>query len=546
MALGALFAVLGLVVHAPAFEGPFLSDDRYYIVANPAVRDPSPENLRRILDPMSDLTLIVANWAPVHLLAHALQWQLFGERVRGYHVTNAVAHAAASTLLVAVLAGAGVPHAAAALGGAFFLVHPANVEVVGWISQIKTLLAMVAMLAALLLRGRRPLLGSLAFALALLCKALAAIALPVALAMEWVRAPSAAGEAAGRRRLAYLAAWTGIFAVFAVVQFVAFRHAHQGVEPLVGDLDTRLWSSAAIGMRYLVMAATSLGVSAFHEPQPVTSPLDPWVLGALAAGALLGARTLVSLRRRREEAVWWIWAAGSFAPVAQVFPFLYPMADRYLYFILPGLIGGVLLAGRSALAGLAPGRRRAAARAAALLAAGACAAFAVHAHARAALWTADGRLLLDAALHYPEGPTAWYLRARQAALEGDPERAVAALRRATPDLRRGVEGLLADDALARLRGAPAFEGFLREIAARSVADFARFGRLTEANLIKLAQAHLVLGDAEAARDALERALALQGLYQPEIRGLLEQAEMLRRRPSGGPGAPRAAGAGPLR
>jgi len=536
--------VASLVVHAPSFDGPFLSDDRYYIVANPAVREPSPESLRAILDPTSDLTLIVANWAPAHLLAHALQWQVFGERVRGYHVSNVLVHAAASTLLVAVLAGAGIPPGAAALGGAFFLLHPANAEVVGWISQIKTLLAMAAMLVALLLRGRRPWLGSVAFALALLSKALAAIALPVAAAMEWARAGSGTQEEAGRRRLGYLAAWAGVFAVFAVVEFVAFRHANQDVGTLTADLATRLCSSAAIAMRYLVMAATSLGVSAFHEPEPVTSPLDPWVLGALAAGALLGWRTLVTLRRRQEEAVWWIWAAGSFAPVAQVFPFIYPMADRYLYFILPGLIGGALLWGRAAGARLEPERRRAAGRAAALLAVGACLAFAVHSHARAGLWTSDGKLLLDTMKHYPEGPTAWYLRARRAAMEGDPQRAVEALRRATPDMRRGVEDLLSDDALARLRGAPAFEAFLREIAGRAVVHLGRFERLTEANLIKLAQAHLVLGDAAAARNALERALAMQGRYEPHIRSLLEQAEALER--GRGAGAPRAAGPGPLR
>ena len=42
----------------------------------------------------------------------------------------------------------------------------------------------------------------------------------------------------------------------------------------------------------------------------------------------------------------WAWAVVSYGPISQVFPFLYPLADRYLYFILPGLIGGVLLAAR--------------------------------------------------------------------------------------------------------------------------------------------------------------------------------------------------------
>ena len=53
-----------------------------------------------------------------------------------------------------------------------------------------------------------------------------------------------------------------------------------------------------------------------------------------------------TLARRELEAAFWVAAAASFAPVSQVFPFLNPVADRYLYCILPGLIGGALCWGR--------------------------------------------------------------------------------------------------------------------------------------------------------------------------------------------------------
>ena len=58
---------------------------------------------------------------------------------RGHHVVNVVLHALASVLLVARL-----PRVRAArapprcCGGAFFLAHPANVEAVAWISQLKS------------------------------------------------------------------------------------------------------------------------------------------------------------------------------------------------------------------------------------------------------------------------------------------------------------------------------------------------------------------------------------------------------------------------
>ena len=97
----------------------------------------------------------------------------------------------------------------------------------------------------------------------------------------------------------------------------------------------------AIGCRYRVMAFTGLGVSPFHEPDLDTSWIDPWWLGGLVLGGFFAWKTVTSLVQRREGAAWWMWAAAAYLPISQIFRFLIPMGDRYLYFILPGLIGGV-------------------------------------------------------------------------------------------------------------------------------------------------------------------------------------------------------------
>jgi hypothetical protein len=524
---GLLFAALlaaSLAVHGPALSGPFVSDDRYYLLDNLYVRQLTPSHALAILDPTSDVTLMTANWAPVHLYAHAVQWRLFGNQVVPYHVCNLALHAGASTLLVALLLGAGLGSAAALVGGAVFLLHPANVEAVAWVSQIKTLLAMLLMLAALVWRETRPALSTLAFALGLLSKALAAIALPFAAVQTWVRAASGADGRLERRASAgVLAAWAAVFAVFALVQFVAFRHANQSVGA-AGELATRVYTAAALGARYLAMAATGYGVSAFHEPAPVRSALDPWVIAALVAGLALAARTLWCLRARREEAAWWILAAGSWLPIAQVFPFLYPMADRYLYFILPGLIGGVLLAGRELLARLAPPARVTAARVALAFGVLACVGFAVQSHDRAAVWRSEAALLADSVEHYPNGPTALWLRARDAALRGDDVAALAALRAATVSGPRGFHETATEPAFARLRGRQDFEALLDDLARRQIASILRARRLTEANLMHLALAYARIGDTAAARDALERALAQGGAYAGPIREQLRALE----------------------
>jgi hypothetical protein len=524
-ALAAAFIATSLVVHGPALSGPFLSDDLHNVALNRYVHELSRTNALALLDPTSDVALMNANWAPVHFFVHALQWRLFRDDVTPYHLCNVALHASASTLLVSLLRASAVPRLAALLAGLFFLLHPANVEAVAWISQIKTLLAANLMLIALLWRERRPAPATIAFALALLAKALAAIALPFAAVVAWARAGGPKGVPS-RRTTPVLLAWTAVFAAFAAVEIVAFQHANQTVAPVTSALGVRALTSAAIGARYLAMAATGYGVSAFQEPGPVTSIGDAWVAAALVAGLALGSRVIVCLRARREEAAWWLLAAGSWVPVAQVFPFLYPMADRYLYFILPGMIGGTLLAGRDALALLAPPARATAARIAVALAVVACLAFAWTSRGRAALWTSEARLLADTIRHYPSGPTAQFLRAKEAARRGDVGAAVAGLRVATARGPRGFADVVADVELARLRGTPEFDALLLQLARRQIDEMRGFARLTEVNLMHLAQAHAFVGDLAAARGALERALALEGPWSSEIRAQLEQLRAL--------------------
>ena len=78
----------------------------------------------------------VENYAPVHLLLHAFEWSLFGENVRGYHLVNLGVHALAALLLAIFFRRTGIPRNAALGAAAIFLVHPANVEAVAWISQL--------------------------------------------------------------------------------------------------------------------------------------------------------------------------------------------------------------------------------------------------------------------------------------------------------------------------------------------------------------------------------------------------------------------------
>jgi hypothetical protein len=514
--LAAAFLGAALTLYQPALDGPFLSDDFHYVRDNPYIHELSAENLGILLDPSGAATLSIVNYSPVQLLVHALAWQAFGAETPGHHLINVALHSAASLLLVAFFLSTGIPRAAALLAGVVFLVHPANVEAVAWISQLKSTLAMLLSLVALLAWRRRPLLGSALFALALLAKPAAAFALPVAALLDWTRED--------RPRWGWLALWAAMFAGYAVAEFATHQRTGAAEARLHDTPLVLLRTVAALSARYLVMAATSVGVSAFQEPEPATSPLDPWWLGSLVLLGLLGWRVVVVARRRDVEIAYWAWAVASFAPVSQIFPFLYPMADRYLYFILPGLLGGALLAIREGLERLpapAAPRRVQLERAAVALGVVAVLLFAARSHQRAAIWRSGAALNADAALHYPDGILANVLRAKGAALVGDADGAVEGLRRASERGYNRFEQVEADPAWDGVRTHPGFRSVVDEMAASWIESGRHKPNPTQIELRAIGHAHIARREHEQALRVLERALALGGPRTPEIRAEVE-------------------------
>src|SRR5262245_14547212 len=408
------FAALVTWVYRAALQGPFVADDSVIYVTNPYTTAPTLENLLAILDPWGDAMRYSWNYAPLHLLLSAAQIQVFGAEMLGYHLVNVLLHALCALLLVALLASSQLPRGAALLGGLLFAFHPANVEAVAWAFQLKNVVAMSLGLGALLSLGRAPGWATLLFALALLTRITAAAFLPMAAAFLWARGWSEMRGSPWR----WLGAWLVLVAAVAIPQLDAFSYGGGLELPALADPQVRLRTTVAFGAQYLGMAATGLGVSAYHEPPPASSWLDPRWLAGLALCALLAWRLLYTLWHRREEAAWWLGAAAGFLPVSQVASFRYPVADRYLYFMLPGLIGGALLflhtTGRAWLRRVGSERLADAAGRAALIGGAALAlCFALHSARRATLWVEPFRLFVDAAVHYPEGSQANYVRAVQ-------------------------------------------------------------------------------------------------------------------------------------
>jgi hypothetical protein len=533
-----VFAVVGLVVYSPALSGDFISDDQHYVQNNPYVHTLNFDNLIAIWDPTSVVTILVENYAPVHLVLHGLEYQVFGQNVTGYHVVNVLLHALAALMLVEVYRRSGIAMGAGILGAGVFLLHPANVESVAWISQLKSSSALVLSLAALLLHPRRPLLAVVFFALALFAKPFAAFALIVVALFGWVRATpspddSTADTATPREsyRWPWLLGWIGTVVLFGVIEAFAFSHSAGQVPALYADLVTRFLTIFSIALRYLWMAVSGLGLSTFHEPPPVESVLDPWLIGSLVVLALLGWRLVICLRGRREEAVYWLWAVISFGPLSGVVPLPYPMADRYLYFVLPGLIGASLLAADEGITRL--GERLGGGEARKLqlrqIAVGASVLLLVHfaaaSYSRASVFRSAEGLMADAERNYPDGAAANTRKASRAARMGDFPSAVRHLKLAHARGYNRLDHLLQDPNYGPMQDYPEFVELKHAMADDWIGRLGGKPNPSQVEARAIAQAYIVKDDLPAALRAIEAGIAVPGPITDDLRG---DADMLRR------------------
>jgi hypothetical protein len=183
------------------------------------------------------------------------------------------------------------------------------------------------------------------------------------------------------------------------------------------------------------------------------------------------------------------------------------MADRYLYSLLPGLIGAVLCA-------LAPcvgkGGSRGARHAVAAGAIALVVVFSSQTFGRAAIWASPEAVMRDAARHYPDGISAHQLRARAAAERGDRAGALISLRAAFERGFDSYEAILRDAALAPMREDPGFREIVRDMAALAIARSSRNAEPSPVDLLARSRAHAVRDEWQEAVSDLEQLVDMHG------------------------------------
>jgi hypothetical protein len=315
-----------VVLYQPAVSlGFFNLDDEEYVVSNPHLRGPAGPSLVRILTQP-----YAANYSPTHLLSYFVDARLAGIDPRAFHLSShlwAGAVAGFVYLLAVMLLGrwwCGL------IAGALFVVHPAHVEAVAWISSRKDLVAaaftLPAMAAYLQYRRAGPrarawyAVSLVLFTFGLAGK-LSVVVAPAILFLLDVCVERRRGWGLVLDKIPY-----GLIALFFALRTMGAQPPtrHQPDLFVIGHSFLQNLKLLSGWGPYVVMRPRpELAISPFH-----------YAVVALAPFVLLGLPGLFG--RRRLVTVLFYWVVLALIP-SQVLSFVHPVADRYLFFPSVGL-----------------------------------------------------------------------------------------------------------------------------------------------------------------------------------------------------------------
>jgi Tfp pilus assembly protein PilF len=304
----AIVAAVAIALYANTLGGGFVYDDLNAVTQNAIVAE---GDVRAILTTPSWWGQGRGQlWRPLTTLTFAVEHAAYGFAPLGYHLANVVLHAAASALVLVVLAAAGVAPRVAFAAALLFAAHPVHTEVVAnvvgraeLLAAIGFLLAWRAWIAADARGGAWRLAAITLYVLAMLGKE-NAIALPAVLVYaDLLRRGDEPPRALLRRRLP---AYAGLLA--AAAGFVATRRLVLGaLTPKVDLLDNPLAVLPALPR--LLTAVDVLGLYALRLVAPLRLSADysydqiPAVHTPLAPGFLAGLAVVVLVI----GLAWWAW-----------------------------------------------------------------------------------------------------------------------------------------------------------------------------------------------------------------------------------------------
>ena len=139
--LNSAIVLLCIVATAVLYAGDlrlgfFRIDDQQYVVSNPWIQEVTWKHLAQILSSPYYL-----NYSPLHLLSYALDYSVAGLNAYAFHLSSNLWAGLVAGFVYLVALTITQQRITAVIAALLFVVHPAHVEAVAWVSNRKDLVA---------------------------------------------------------------------------------------------------------------------------------------------------------------------------------------------------------------------------------------------------------------------------------------------------------------------------------------------------------------------------------------------------------------------
>ncbi|MDD2365641.1 MAG: tetratricopeptide repeat protein [Desulfuromonadaceae bacterium] len=342
-ALILLAAVVAVYGRLAGYSFQTALDDNIYIMNNPISFGFSWDNVRAAFNITANKP--IGQYNPLSMLSFMLDFTIWrGLNPEGYHLTNIVVHLLNGLLVYRLLLRLHGERLIALLATAIFLLHPVQVESVGWISERKGLLSLFFMLISWesycryrdadnsrgkLLYG----VSVLSFTLSLLAKS-AGVILPVILLLY----DFCFGRKDSRLRLKDKIPYFIAAGIFSAIEIYLGQSKTGGatVGYHGGSPVATFYTMLTVFCRYFRLLLWPSGLNVEHLPPVYRSPDIPVV----AAFLLLSVMAYASYRLficNRKFGFWVLFFWIGLLPVSQIIPQILMMYEHYLYMPIIGI-----------------------------------------------------------------------------------------------------------------------------------------------------------------------------------------------------------------
>ena len=340
-----ILAIITVAVFWQVNKFDFINfDDNLYVTANPNI--------------MSGITLQGFTWAfttryfdfwtPLVWLSFMLDYQLYGLKAGGYHVTNLIFHVLSTLLLFWLFCRMTGAVWKSAFVAAFFALHPLHVESVVWVSERKDVLSAFFWMLTLCLyvfyterpNIKRYLAVIFAFILALLSKPMVVTLPAIMILLDYW--PLNRFDSKKENLFSWQLKEKFIFFILSSVLTIVtiYNPNNHGIQEKIDIIHFPLLSRLANdSIAYVVYLEKTLWPHDMTIFYPFISQISAWkVTGSLLLIILITAISIVIVKSKPYVLVGWLWFAFSLLPVLGTIHICsYMMADHYHYLTSIGL-----------------------------------------------------------------------------------------------------------------------------------------------------------------------------------------------------------------